>query len=60
MLFDLLGPIIDPLGYQVELETYIAKAMRGVANLYITLVGYASSLLMYFHFILDPHVAVKV
>lgn len=59
-LFDLLGPVIDPIGYQIELETYIANAMRGPANLYISLVGFATSALMFFHFFVDPRQALTV
>lgn len=59
-LFDLLGPIIDPIGYQIELETYVAKAMRGPANLYITMAGYLGSAALFFHFMVDPHDALKV
>lgn len=59
-LFDLLGPIIDPIGYQIELETYVAKIMRGPSNLYISLVGYLSSASVFFHFFVDPHQALTV
>lgn len=59
-LFDLLGPIIDPIGYQIELETYVANIMRGPANLYITLVGYLGSALVFFHFFVDPQQALTV
>lgn len=59
-LFDLLGPMIDPIGYQIELETYVAKIMRGRANLYVTLVGYIISASMFFHFFVDPHKALTV
>lgn len=59
-LFDLLGPIIDPIGYQIELETYVAKIMRGPANLYISLAGYLSSASVFFHFFVDPHQALTV
>ncbi|CAN0160958.1 unnamed protein product [Scytosiphon promiscuus] len=59
-LFDLLGPIIDPIGYQIELETYVANIMRGPANLYITLAGYMSSASVFFHFFVDPHQALTI
>lgn len=59
-LFDLLGPIIDPIGYQIELETYVANIMRGPANLYITLVGYLGSASVFFHFFVDPQQALTV
>lgn len=59
-LFDLLGPIIDPIGYQIELETYVANIMRGPANLYITLAGYLGSALVFFHFYVDPQQALVV
>lgn len=59
-LFDLLGPVIDPIGYQIELETYVANIMRGPANLYITLAGYLSSASVFFHFFVDPQQALTV
>ncbi|CAM9797704.1 unnamed protein product [Ectocarpus sp. 12 AP-2014] len=59
-LFDLLGPVIDPIGYQIELETYVAKIMRGPANLYITLAGYLSSASVFFHFFVDPQQALTI
>lgn len=59
-LFDLLGPIIDPIGYQIELETYVANIMRGPANLYITLAGYLGSASVFFHFFVDPQQALTV
>lgn len=52
--------MIDPIGYQIELETYVAKIMRGRANLYVTLVGYVISASMFFHFFVDPHKALTV
>lgn len=59
-LFDLLGPVIDPIGYQIELESYVAKIMRGPANLYVGIVGYVGAALMFFHFFVDPHKALMV
>lgn len=59
-LFDLLGPIIDPIGYQIELETYVANIMRGPSNLYITCLGYVASAAMFFHFFVDPFEALLV
>ncbi|CAM9269327.1 unnamed protein product [Ascophyllum nodosum] len=59
-LLDLLGPVIDPIGYQIELETYIANIMRGRANLYVNLAGYATSALMFFHFFVDPRQALTI
>ncbi|CAM9262502.1 unnamed protein product [Ectocarpus fasciculatus] len=59
-LFDLLGPVIDPIGYQIELETYVANIMRGPANLYITLAGYLSSASVFFHFFVDPQQALTI
>lgn len=59
-LFDLLGPIIDPIGYQIELETYVANIMRGPANLYITVIGFLVSAALFFHFIVDAQQALTV
>eukprot|EP00904_Undaria_pinnatifida_P011046 jgi/Undpi1/7071/HiC_scaffold_22.g09545.m1 len=59
-LFDLLGPVIDPIGYQIELESYVAKIMRGPANLYVGIVGYVGAALMFFHFFVDPHKALMI
>lgn len=59
-LIDLLGPIIDPIGYQLELETYVAKVLRGPANLYISAIGFLVSAAMFFHFFVDPHKALMV
>ena len=55
-----MGPFIDPIGYQIELESYVANIMRGPANLYVGLVGYAGAALMFFHFFVDPHKALTV
>lgn len=60
VLFDLLGPIIDPIGYQLELETYVTKIMRGRANSYMSAVGFLASAALFFHFVVEPQEALMV
>ena len=56
----LIGPYIDPLGYEIEFESYIVDILQSPSKKWATAAGILASIGFFFSFYFEPEKGLKI